>query len=528
MSAEPPVDPGRAAMTLDRLVRAWRDLGATRSRNAKRDIIAAVLCETPADDVDIVVNYLSGSLRQRRTGIGWRSLQSVPEPAVEPTLTVREVDSSMESMAALSGPGSAALRQQQLAELFGRATEGEQQLLGGLVFGELRQGALESAVQDGLAAAYEVPKEAVRRAAMLLGSTAAAAGALIRGGLPALERVSLQVGIAVQPMLAASAPDVAQALAKTGLPAVVDAKLDGIRVQVHKSGDQVRVFTRSLDEITDRLPLVTSVVAALPQEQLVLDGEALALRPDGSPETFQQIASSAATRSDLDRVDLSGRERLPLRPYFFDLLRIDDQDLLDHPLLERSAIMERQLPGELLVPRLVATEVGAAVDLYEDVVRRGFEGVVIKNPQAPYAAGRRDSGWIKVKPRHTFDLVIIAAEWGHGRRQGWLSNLHLAARADDSDDLIMLGKTFKGLTDEMLEWQTKRFLELEVRRTQGTVFLRPEVVAEIAVDGLQTSTRYPGGVALRFARVLRYRDDKRPEEADTLSTVKKLLPVTKS
>ncbi|GAB3915229.1 ATP-dependent DNA ligase [Microlunatus endophyticus] len=528
MTAETPAGPGPAPMSLDRLVRAWRDLGATRSRNVKRDIIATVLQETPAADVDIVVSYLSGSLRQRRTGIGWRSLQELPAPAAEPVLTAQEVDYSMELMAALSGPGSAGLRQQALAELFGRATEGEQQLLSGLVFGELRQGALESAVQDGLAAAYEVPKEAVRRAAMLLGSTAAAAGALIRGGLPALERVSLQVGIAVQPMLAASAPDVAQALAKTGLPAVVDAKLDGIRVQVHKSGDRVRVFTRSLDEITDRLPLVTSMVAALPQDQLVLDGEALALRPDGSPETFQQIASSAATRSDLDRVDLSGRERLPLRPYFFDLLRIDDQDLLDHPLQERSAIMERELPDELLVPRLVATEVGPAVDLYEDVVRRGFEGVVIKNPQAPYAAGRRDSGWIKVKPRHTFDLVIIAAEWGHGRRQGWLSNLHLAARADDSDDLIMLGKTFKGLTDEMLEWQTKRFLELEVRRTQGTVHLRPEVVAEIAVDGLQTSTRYPGGVALRFARVLRYREDKSAAEADTLSTVKKLLPVSRS
>ncbi|QGN35780.1 ATP-dependent DNA ligase [Microlunatus sp. Gsoil 973] len=506
-------------VTLDRLLRAWRDLGATRSRNAKRDIIAEVLHETSVADVEVVVSYLSGSLRQRRTGIGWRTLQTLPEPAAEPTLRVSEVDAAMESMAAMAGPGSAGLRQQAVGALFGRATAGEQDLLRGLIFGELRQGALESAVQDGLAAAHQVPKEAVRRAAMLLGSTTAAARELITGGLPALERVTLQVGIAVQPMLAASAPDVAQALDKIGLPAIVDAKLDGIRIQVHKYDDQVRVFTRSLDEITDRLPLVTSLVADLPHDRLVLDGEALALRPDGSPEIFQQIASSAATRSELE-----GAERLSLRPYFFDLLQLGDQDYLDHPLVERSTIMSAALPEELLVPRVVAEEVAPAVELYTDVVQRGFEGVVIKNPQAPYAAGRRDSGWIKVKPRHTFDLVIIAAEWGHGRRSGWLSNLHLAARDDETDELIMLGKTFKGLTDEMLHWQTERFLQLETRRTQQTVYLRPEIVAEIAIDGLQISTRYPGGVALRFARVLRYREDKTPAEADTLDTLKKLLP----
>ncbi|MBO0810919.1 MAG: ATP-dependent DNA ligase [Microlunatus sp.] len=507
--------------TFDRLVRAWRDLTATRSRNAKRDIIAAVLHETTADDVEVVVSYLSGSLRQRRTGIGWRTLQTLPEPAAEPSLTVSDVDTALEAVAGLSGPGSAGLRQEAVNELFGRATAGEQELLRGLVFGELRQGALESAVQDGLAAAYQVPKEAVRRAAMLLGSTAAAARELIAGGLPALEAVTLRVGIAVQPMLAASAPDVDQALAKSGLPAIVDAKLDGIRIQVHKDRDRVRVFTRSLDEITDRLPQVVDLVAALPPEQLVLDGEALALRPDGSPEVFQEIASSAATRSELE-----GAERLALRPYFFDLLRIDDFDLLDRPLLERSTIMSEVLPEELRVPRILTDQVPAAVELYSDVVRRGFEGVVIKNPQAPYAAGRRDSGWIKVKPRHTFDLVIIAAEWGHGRRQGWLSNLHLAARDDDTGELIMLGKTFKGLTDEMLQWQTERFLALEIRRTQGTVHVRPEVVAEIAIDGLQVSPRYPGGVALRFARVLRYRDDKTVAEIDTLATLKKLLPAS--
>jgi DNA ligase 1 len=506
---------------LERLVRAWRDLGATRSRNAKRDIIAAVLHETNATDAETVVSYLSGSLRQRRTGIGWRTLQDLPAPADVASLRVAEVDQTMERVSGFAGPGSVGRRQEAVNGIFGRATAEEQQFLRGLVFGELRQGALESAVQDGLAAAHDVPPAAVRRAAMLLGSTTAAARELIAGGLPALEAVTLQVGTAVQPMLAASAPDVAEAVQKIGLPVVVDAKLDGIRVQVHKDGARVRVFTRSLDEITDRLPYVTAAISELEHDQLVLDGEALALRPDGSPETFQEIASSAATRSDLE-----GAERLALRPYFFDLLRIDGRDLLDQPLAERSKIMSDALPEELVVPRVVAEDTSTAIGLYEDVVGRGFEGVVIKNPQAAYAAGRRDSGWIKVKPRHTFDLVIIAVEWGHGRRQGWLSNLHLAARDDQTDELIMLGKTFKGLTDQMLEWQTKRFLELETRRTQGTVYVRPEVVAEIAIDGLQISPRYPGGVALRFARVLRYREDKSAAEADTLSTLKKLLPTS--
>jgi DNA ligase-1 len=308
--------------------------------------------------------------------------------------------------------------------------------------------------------------------------------------------------------------------------------LDGVRVQIHKLGDEIRIFTRSLDEVTERMPLIVKTVAALPQRQLVLDGEALALRPDGSPEAFQQIASSAATRtrgengpsdSGSDTAAVPS-DRVLLQAYVFDLLRIDDQDLLDRPLTERVRIMNDTLPRELLVPRIEAERADQVADFFADVVARGFEGVVIKNPSSGYAAGRRDAGWIKVKPRHTFDLVVTAAEWGHGRRRGWLSNLHLAARDERTGELIMLGKTFKGLTDEMLSWQTERFLELETDRSPGVVRVRPEVVAEIACDGLQTSPRYPGGVALRFARVLRYRPDKVATDADTIDTVKRLLP----
>lgn len=535
-------------MLLARLVDAWKQMSATRSRNAKRDIIAGVLSEAADDrssgappatrpdaaagnaaaftDLEIIVYYLSGTLRQRRTGIGQRTLADVPAPANQSRLTVQQVDAALAEIAELSGPGSAADRARCVARLFGAATDEEQDLLRGLIFGELHQGALEAAVQEGLAAAFTVPSAAVRRAAMLLGSTTATAALLQtareqdKDPRTALQAVTLTVGAAVQPMLAASAPDIESAVDKAGLPAIVDAKLDGVRVQVHKSGETIKIFTRSLDEITARLPQVVDAVAALPSDDLVLDGEALALRPDGRPEVFQHIASRAAT-SEFDPQDA---EQLPLQAYFFDLLRRDGQDLLDRPLRERDHALHGLLPQNMRIPRIVADDTCRARDLFDDVVSRGFEGVVIKNPAAPYAAGRRDSGWIKVKPRHTFDLVVTAAEWGHGRRRGWLSNLHLAARDPGSGELVMLGKTFKGLTDEMLAWQTGRFLDLEIRRTPGTVHIRPEVVAEIACDGLQTSPRYPGGVALRFARVLRYRQDKSAAQADSIDTVRKLLP----
>ena len=500
-------------------------VGATRSRLAKRALLATSIRAAEADEIELVVTYLSGSLRQRRTGVGWASLSSVPSPAAEPTLTVRAVDAAFEQIAAIGGTGSAAVRAAAVEALFARATEDEQRLLRGLVFDEIRQGALDSLVQDGLAEAFGVPTAAVQRASMLLGSTAAAARLLVSEGLAGLRAVGLQVGVPVRPMLAAAAPDPAAAVAKSGLPALVDTKLDGIRVQVHRNGDEIRLYTRSLDDITDRLPDIVTAVASLPARRLVLDGEVLAVDDRGRPVPFQQIAARTATRSatrsatsSATKSDDSGPP-LPLTLFCFDLLHVDGRDLLDEPLSERVAVMATVLPESLIVPRTVATDVTEVQTAFAGAVRAGFEGAVVKKLHAPYAAGRRDSGWIKLKPRHTFDLAVIAAEWGYGRRTGWLSNLHLAARDPRTGGLVMLGKTFKGLTDAVLTWQTEQFLARESRRTKTTVFIDPPLVAEIAFDGVQASTRYPGGVALRFARVLRYRDDKTVDEVDGLDAI---------
>ena len=512
------------------------DVAATRSRLAKRALLASAIeqaaAETeaapvpdggaPADestpsDIALVVRYLSGSLRQRRTGVGWASLTALPPPAEQATLTVQEVDRAFEEISAIGGQGSAVLRADAVRALFGQATHDEQRLLRGLVFDEIRQGALDSLVQDGLAEAFGVPAKAVQRAAMLLGSTAAAADVLGRAGLPGLQDVSLAVGQPVRPMLAASAPDPAAAVAKSGLPAVVDTKLDGIRVQVHRAGETVSVYTRSLDDITDRLPEVVAMVRGLPQDRLVLDGEVLAVGDDGRPLPFQVIASRTMTRAD--KADATRDPGSHLSLFCFDLLHVDGRDLLDEPLSTRMQEMTRVLPADLIVRRVVAETVDDVAAAFAAAVRDGFEGAVVKKLQSPYAAGRRDAGWIKLKPRHTFDLAVIAAEWGYGRREGWLSNLHLAARDPRTGALVMLGKTFKGLTDEMLTWQTGQFLAREARRTKATVYVDPPLVAEIAFDGVQASTRYPGGVALRFARVLRYRTDKTPEEVDGIDAV---------
>ncbi|MTD14790.1 ATP-dependent DNA ligase [Nakamurella sp. YIM 132087] len=507
-------------MLLARLAETSAGLAATRSRLAKRALLAACIAEADADEIGLVVGYLSGSLRQRRTGVGWATLGELPPPADTPALQVADVDGAFERISGMAGAGSAQQRTAAVEQLFARATAEEQGFLRGLVFGELRQGALVSLVQDGLAAAFDTPAAGVQRAAMLLGSTADTATLLATSGPTALAQVGLRVGVPIGPMLAAPAPDAAAAVAKSGLPAVVDTKLDGIRVQVHRNGDEIHLYTRSLDEITDRLPEVVEAVARLPITSAVIDGEVVGLdHRTGRPLPFQVISARTASSAD----PAAGRARTPLRLFAFDLLHLDGRDLLDEPLQVRAEVMAAAIPDTMTVPRRTVGTVEELVETFAEAVTGGWEGLVVKRLSTPYAAGRRDSGWIKLKPRHTFDLAVIGAEWGYGRRQGWLSNLHLAARGDDGS-LVMLGKTFKGLTDKTLTWQTEQFLARESRRTSTTVFVDPPLVAEIAFDGVQRSSRYPGGVALRFARVLRYREDKGPDEIDALSQILALSP----
>src|SRR4051794_38934876 len=500
-------------------------VAATRSRKAKVVAIAERLAHAEVAELPVVTAYVGGTVLQRRTGVGWRGLSALPQPAAEPSLGVLEVHDTLDRLAALSGPGSQEARAAGVRELFGRATADEQRWLRGVLTGNVRQGALDALVQEAIAAASGVKLTAVRRAAMLAGGTVPIVVAAMTGGEEALAEVGLEVGRPVLPMLASTAPDVGAAMTKAGsapgTPVAVDTKLDGIRIQVHRRGDEIVVATRSLDDITARLPEVVDVVRALPADDLVLDGEALALDDHGRPRPFQETASRTAQAS-------GGSAGVVVTPYFFDVLHLDGRDLLDASGEERLAALDALVPEQHRVPRLVTDDPAAAEAFAQDALARGHEGVVVKSLSIGYAAGRRGSGWVKVKPVHTLDLVVLAVEWGNGRRAGWLSNIHLGARDPAANDgaggFVMLGKTFKGMTDEMLAWQTERFTELAVEpetiRDHYVVPLRPEQVVEIAFDGLQRSTRYPGGLALRFARVLRYRDDKSVDEADTIETVR--------
>jgi DNA ligase 1 len=501
------------------LVAVSDSVAATPARSAKIRLIAGGLRTAGPDEVAIAAAYLSGELRQRRTGVGWATLRELPVPASQPRLTLTEVDDAFDRIAADSGVGVAARRASQLAALFGTATDSEQAFLRALVTGELRQGALDGVMVEAIANAAEVPLGDVRRAFMVRGVLAPIASVALREGVDGLRALDLEVGRPVRPMLAQSAPDVATALAQTAQtvragPAAVEWKLDGIRVQVHRFGLEVRVFTRTLDDITDRVPELVEATLALDVRAVVLDGEAIALDDDGRPRPFQQTAARTSSRLDVDAL----RASVPLAVFMFDVLHLDGRNLLDLPASDRHAVLASIVPPNLRVPRLVTDDEAAAAQFFAGAIDHGHEGVVVKSLQAPYEAGRRGAGWIKVKPRHTLDLVVLASEWGHGRRVGVLSNLHLGAR-DGRGGFVMLGKTFKGLTDELLAWQTAQFLQLETHRDSSTVYVRPELVVEIAFDGVQTSPRYPGGVALRFARVLRYRPDKLAGDADDIDAV---------
>jgi DNA ligase 1 len=495
---------------LAEVVDASAAVSATPARTAKVAALATLLRAAAAEEVAPVVRWLAGELTQRQIGVGWALLRDRPAPAAAPSLTVPEVEAAFAATGALAGAGSQTARRQAVQQLLARADAREQDFLVRLLLGDLRQGALAGVMADAVAQAAGVPPAEIRRALTLCGDLAEVAGIALRDGAAGLASVRLQVGRPLAPMLAGTAPDVAAALERSG-PAAVDAKLDGARIQLHRDGDDVAIFTRTLDDVTARLPEVVAVARALPGHALVLDGEAIALRDDGRPEPFQVTAA---------RFSSHAQRSVPLTPLFFDVLHLDGQDLLDAPLSGRAHALQEAVAAEHRVGRAVVDDAEQAQRQFDAALAAGHEGIVVKDLAAPYAAGRRGSGWLKVKPVHTLDLVVLAAEWGHGRRRGRLSNLHLAARDEAGGGWAMLGKTFKGLTDEMLEWQTERLLALETGRDGFVVHVRPELVVEVAFDGLQRSPRYASGLALRFARVKRFRDDKTAAEADTIATVR--------
>jgi DNA ligase-1 len=506
---------GRMTTLLAAVVDASARVAATGSRIAKRDAIAACLRGAAAEEIEVIVAYLSGETRQGRIGVGYATLAALrARHAAEATLTVGDVDATLAGIAGTAGKGSAAERSTRLATLFARATAAEQDFLVRLLVGELRQGALEGVMIDAIAAAAGLAAADVRRAAMLTGSVPMVARIALAEGAGALASLRIALHRPVQPMLAQPADDIAAAMARLGT-AAVEWKIDGARVQVHKSGHDVRVYTRALNDVTASVPEIVEALRDLGSGELILDGEAIALAPGGAPLPFQVTMKRFGRKLDVARL----RAELPIAVSFFDCLYRDGTPLVDRPAHERFDALAAALPAALCIPRLVTGDVAAAEAFYADALARGHEGVMVKALDAPYEAGARGASWLKVKRAHTLDLVVLAAEWGHGRRHGWLSNLHLGAR-DPSGGWLMLGKTFKGMTDELLAWQTRELLARETSRDSHTVHVRPELVVEVAFNDLQASPQYPGGLALRFARVKGYRPDKRAEEADTIETVR--------
>jgi ATP-dependent DNA ligase I len=490
-------------------------VAATSARREKVAHLADALRRLEPEEVEAGVAFLSGELRQRQIGVGWAALRDAPAGCDGTTgLTVAEVDAAFERIGACAGPGSVAERRRLLGDLMSHAGEAEHRFLMRLLSGDLHQGALAGVMTDAVARAADVKLASVRRALMLRGDLGAVATIALTEGEAGLGALRLQVGRPLQPMLAQPASDIEAALAKVH-PAAVEWKLDGARVQVHRDGADVAVFTRTLDDVTARVPEIVEAALALDVTSAVLDGEAIALRPNGRPQPFQVTASRFGSRREVDAL----RRSIPLTAAMFDVLHADGEDLLDRPGRERIATLDAVVPEALRVPRHIAEDAEEAGGVLADALAKGHEGVMVKSLDVPYEAGRRGAGWLKVKPSHTLDLVILAAEWGHGRRRGLLSNLHLGAR-DPAGGFVMLGKTFKGLTDAMLAWQTEHLLALETSRDAHVVYVRPELVVEVAFDGVQTSPRYPGGMALRFARVKRHRPDKSAAEADTVDTVR--------
>ena len=505
-------------MTLDELVRTSRSVAETSARLQKIALLAELLKKLEPAEVPIAVGFLTGWPRQGKIGVGWATVSdalSTVQPAGSAALTLAEVDRLFTEIQAVRGKNSASERKRLLAELLARSTADEQSFLGALAVGEVRQGALDGVLTEAVARAVDLPASRVRRAAMLAGDLGAVANAVLTEGEAGLSRYALELFRPAQPMLADSAPNVQEALEQLGT-AVLEWKLDGARVQVHRRDERVAVYTRSLNDVTAAVPEVVEAVRELGAREIILDGEVIALDAAGRPLAFQDTMRRFGKRLNIEAL----RATLPVMPFFFDVLHVDGEDLLDHPLADRLARLDAIVPAAMRVPRLTTGDLDDAERFEAEALARGHEGVMAKAPDAPYAAGRRGSAWLKVKRARTLDLVVLGVEWGSGRRKGWLSNLHLGARDPETGGFVMLGKTFKGMTDEILEWQTKELLARETRRDGHIVYVRPELVVEVAFNEVQRSSQYPGGVTLRFARVKGYRPDKRASEADTIDAVR--------
>ncbi len=502
-------------MKLGAIVETSRRVTQSGGRRDKIGLLAALLATVPPEEIEIATAFLSGSIRQQRLGIGYAAIQEAAAgtAADSPSVELVEVDAIFQRIAATAGKGSVEAKQRLLRELLSRLTRDEQHFLFGLIAGELRQGAVEGVMLEAVAKAAAVPAERLRYAVMMAGDLPIVARAALLEGQAGLSRFSIQLFRPVLPMLAGTADGEEDALAELG-EAALEYKLDGARIQIHKGGDQVRVFSRRLNEVTGAVPELVEAIRGLPARELVVEGEAIALRADGAPHSFQTTMRRFGRKLDVEQL----RQTLPLSQFLFDILYLDGSALLDEPARRRFAALSDTVPSALQVPRLVTASTEAASEFLTAALSRGHEGIMAKALDAPYEAGHRGRRWLKVKPARTLDLVVLAAEWGHGRRQGWLSNLHLGAR-DPSAGFVMLGKTFKGMTDEMLAWQTTKLLELEAARDSYTVYVRPELVVEVAFNDVQASPQYPGGLALRFARVKRYRTDKSAAEADTMDTL---------
>lgn len=505
---------------LAEIVAASVDVAATRSRKKKTERLAQLLSMLETSEVRAGVGFLCGELRQGKLGVGYRALRqlaSSPSDAQE-SVTLLELDATFDELSRLSGKGSAKRRDQLLQGLFARLSEPERDFVTRLMLGELRQGALEALVLEALGQTTTIGAPALRRAMLFAGDATEVAVRALTGGEAALAELSVELFRPLRPMLAQTATDVSDAVGRLS-PCVFEQKLDGARIQVHRAGEQVAVYSRHGNALTDALPEVVELARSFDAQSFVLDGEAIALRPDGRPQPFQVTMRRFGRKAAVAEL----RASLPLSAFFFDCLYLDGEVLVELGNEQRWAALSRVVPETSRVARVAVDSVEAGESAMRAALQSGHEGVVAKSLASTYEAGRRGAGWLKLKPAPTLDLVVLAAEWGSGRRKGWLSNLHLGARDPEAGGFVMLGKTFKGLTDETLVWQTQKLRELATNETEWVVHVRPELVVEIAFDGLQRSPVYPGGLALRFARVRRYREDKPAAEADTIGFVRSLF-----